>query len=66
MEEYVRRRQNTVSQYITTPSLLELCEGSERAPGTQVWMWWWEQAGLSLVGEREVAVTAAERDGGEE
>ena len=27
MEEYVRRRQNTVAQYIATQSLLDLCEG---------------------------------------
>ena len=28
MKEYVRRRQNTVAQYIATRSLLDLCEGS--------------------------------------
>ena len=33
MEEYTRRLQNTVTQYIYTRSLLELCEGSERYPG---------------------------------
>ena len=38
MEEYVRRRQNTVARYITQISLLDLCEGSERAPGAQVRM----------------------------
>ena len=31
MEKYVRRRQNTVAQNIATRSLLDLCEGSERA-----------------------------------
>ena len=41
MEEYIRRRQNTVVQYITTRSLLDMCEGSERAPGAQVGMRWW-------------------------
>ena len=40
MEEYVRWRQNTVAQYIATQSLLDLCEGSERAPGARVGMWW--------------------------
>ena len=38
MEEYVRRRQNTVAQYIATQSLLDLCEGSERDPGARVGM----------------------------
>ena len=40
MEEYFRRCQNTVSQYIATQSLLDLCEESERDPGAQVGMLW--------------------------
>ena len=38
MEEYVRWRQNTVAHYIATRSLLDLCEGLERAPRAQVGM----------------------------
>ena len=38
MEDYIRRRQNTVAQYIAIRSLLDLCEGSERAPGVRVGM----------------------------
>ena len=30
MEEYIRRHQNKVAQYIDTRSLLDLCEVSER------------------------------------
>ena len=41
MEEYVRRRQNTVAQCIATRSLLDLCEGLERDTGVLVWMRWW-------------------------
>ena len=41
MEEYIRRRHNTVAQYITTQSLLDLCEGSERAPGARLGMRLW-------------------------
>ena len=41
MEEYVRRRQNTVAQYIATRSLLDLCEVLERDHGALVGMWWW-------------------------
>ena len=55
MEEYIRRRQKTVAQYIATRSLLDLCEGLERAPGVRVGMWWWEQAGLDLDEAREAA-----------
>ena len=64
MEEYIRRRQNTVAQYIATRSLLDLCEGLERAPGARVGMRWWEQAGLDLAGAREAAATATEGDEG--
>ena len=41
MEEYVRRCQNMVAQYITKLSLLYLCGGSERDPGARVGMRWW-------------------------
>ena len=33
MEDYIRRLQNTVAQYIATRSLLDLCEGSEKGYG---------------------------------
>ena len=62
MEEYVRRRQNTVAQYIATRSLLDLCEGSERDPGTRVGMQWWEQVGIDLSGETEEAAAVAEEE----
>ena len=42
IEEYIMRQQNTVTQYIATRSLKDLCEGSERAPGGRVGMQWWE------------------------
>ena len=66
MEEYILRQQNTVAPYINTQSLLELCEGSERAPGAQGGLRWWEQAGINLTGAREAAAAAAEaeEDGG--
>ena len=38
MEQYIRQQQNTVAQYIATQSLLNLCEGSEIAPGARVGM----------------------------
>ena len=65
MEEYIQRHQNTVAQYIATPSLLDLCDWSKRAPGVRVRMRWWEQAGLNLEGARKAA-EAYERDGVEE
>ena len=64
MGEYIRRRQNTLTQYITTRSLLYLCEGSERAPGKQVGIWWWEQVRIDMEGAQEAAATAVGGGGG--
>ena len=66
MEDNTRRLQNTVTQYIATRSLLDLCEVSEWAPGALVGMRWWEQAGINMEGARESAEAAAGRGGGEE
>ena len=64
VEEYIRRCQNTVAQYIATRSLLDLCEGLERASGAQVGMRWWEQVEIYLTGAREAAAAAKEGDEG--
>ena len=66
MEEYVRHRQNTVVQYIATRSLLDLCEGSERAPGAQVSMRWWEQEVIYMAGVQEAESAVEEYEGVEE
>ena len=66
MEEYIWQQRNTTVRYIATRSLLDLREGSERAPGAWVGMRWWEQAGINITGAREAAAVAAEKDGGEE
>ena len=54
MEEYILRRNNMVAPYIDTRSLLDMSEGSERAPGVRLGMQWWEQAGINLAGARKV------------
>ena len=44
MEEvdmYILCRQNNVSQYIATQTILELCLETERRPGMRVSMRWW-------------------------
>ena len=64
VEEYIRRHQNTVAQYISMRSLLDLCEGSEKVPGAQLGMRWWKQVVIDLVGALE-AVAAAAEGGGE-
>ena len=66
MEEYVRRRQNMVSQYIATRSLIDLCEGLKRDHGAQVRMQLRGQEGIELAGAREAAAAVAEEEGGEE
>ena len=67
MEEYIHQSQNTFTQYIATRSLLNLYEVMERTQGPRVGMWWWDQAGINLVGARymvavAVAVAAVEAD----
>ena len=65
MEEYIGRHQNTVAEYITTKSLLDLCEGLKRSPGVQVGIWCWEQAVLDMAEAREPSDATEEGDGGE-
>ena len=53
VEEHIRRLQKMVAQYIATRSLLELCEGLERAPWAQVGLRWCEHVVIDLAGARE-------------
>ena len=55
-----------VTQYIATRSLLDLCEGSERAPGAQVSMRWWEQEVIYMAGVQEAESAVEEYEGVEE
>ena len=66
VEEYFRRLQNTVAQYIATRSLLDLCERLDRAPWERVEILWWEQEGIDLEGGWEAEAVMAEEEGGEE
>ena len=42
----IKRRQNTVAQYIATRPLLDLCEGKTQRGGARVTMGWWDQKGI--------------------
>ena len=66
METYIRRRQNTVAQYIATRPILDLCKAAERKWTTQVGMRWWEKAGIDLTGARKTSMAEADKDGMEE
>ena len=68
MEAYIRKMHNTVAQYIATRSLLDLCNATDIMQGARAGIWWWEQAGIDMEGERETAEAAAgvEEDGLEE
>ena len=48
VETYVLCCPNTVTQYIATRPILELCMAEERRPGARVSMRWWEQARMEL------------------
>ena len=47
---YFMRRQNTVTQYIATQPILDLCEKSVWRTGAWVSQRWWDQEGLDLEG----------------
>ena len=42
---------------------MDFYEDTERTPGSRVGMRWWDQAGLDLAGEREMAATEADGNG---
>ena len=49
----ILRRQNTVTQFIATRPILELCEKANRRPGARLARRWWEQTGIDWKGARE-------------
>ena len=57
---YVLHRQNTITQYIATRPILELCLEAERRAGEQVARRCREQGGLDLEGERAAAKAVEE------
>ena len=62
MGTYVTRSQNTVTQYIVTRLILDLCEQSARRLGVWVSRRWWEQYGLDLEGAKERAAAESDRE----
>ena len=52
VETYSSRLHNTVTQFIVTRPIMDLCLAAERRPGSRVAKWWWEQDGLYLEGMR--------------
>ena len=57
--------QNTVTQYIATRPILDLCERATQRPGAKVSRRWWEQAGIDLEGANKRAAeetTVSESD----
>ena len=53
---YITNHQKTISQYISTSPILNLCLAVERNPGLRVPKWWWEQEGMEWEGEHEAAM----------
>ena len=57
IETYITNHQKTISQYIATSPILELCMAVERHPGLRVPKWWWEQENMDCEGAHEAAIT---------
>ena len=49
---YIARRKNTVSQYIVTCPIMDLCLTMERKPRLRLYRRWWEQTALDIFGIR--------------
>ena len=49
---YIARHKNTVSQYIVTRTIMDLCLAAERSLGMWLWRRWWEQFALYILGIR--------------
>ena len=58
-------RQNTVTQFIVTRTIQDLCKKATRRPGAQVAWRWWEQTGIDWKGEQDRAEAAAAEPGTE-
>ena len=54
VETYISCLQNTVTQYIETRPIMDLCLAGKRRPGARVAKRWWEQEGMDLVEMRTV------------
>ena len=50
METYVSHFHSTVSQFIVTRPIMDLCLAAEMRPGSQVAKQWWDQVSLYLEG----------------
>ena len=46
VETYVSLRKNTVTQFIATSTIKDLCLSAKQRPGSRVTKWWWDQDGL--------------------
>ena len=60
VEAYVLSRHNMAAQYITTQTILGLCEESVQRTVMWVSKRWWEQEGLDLEGARAAAEAVIE------
>ena len=55
----VTRRKNTVTQYIATRPIVDLCDQATWRPGARVYRRWWDQAGIDLEGAKKRATETA-------
>ena len=52
VDTYISRRQNTVTQFIVTRPIMDLCLVAERRPGSRGAKRWWKKYILDLEGMR--------------
>ena len=59
----ILKRQNTVTQYIATRPLLDLCKGARAREGAKVPLRWWDQAGIDWETAKAKGVETYRTDG---
>ena len=60
----ILRRQNTVTQFIATRPILDLCKKANRQPSTWLARWWCEKTGIDWEGAQERVEAAKEAEPG--
>ena len=61
IDKLVTRRQHTVTHYIATRPILDLCERATWRPGLRMSRRWWVQDGIDLEGAKKRAAEATTR-----
>ena len=64
VDTYVSRCQNTVTQFIATSPIIDLCLAADQRPGQRISNQWWDQDGVYVEGMRTADQQSERTEGG--